>query len=163
MRGLGGVSIAVGIGLLAACGGTVEEDLSPPVEAAAGADRFGDLDGKLLIRFEDNPGASAEVCQPFAVFAVDTEEEAFPIQVNFVVNQASFSGAGFALREEGQEDVLSGMMVLNEAGHVALPCAEIEVQLEQFACKDPETYDPRDCPGLTVEGADMFAAFSGAD
>ena len=54
------------------------------------------------------------------------------------------------------------MMVLNEAGHVQMPCAEIEVKLDQFGCKDPETYEPRDCPDLRFEGTGMFADFQEA-
>lgn len=141
--------------LLAACGGASEGESDEP----AASSRFGNLGEKVLIRFEDNPGAGEDICQPLVVFAVDSEEDAFPIQVTFLVNQASFSGAGFALRKEGGEDALSGMMVLNEAGHVQLPCAEIEVQLDQFACKDPETYELRDCPDLRFEGTGMFAEF----
>ncbi len=142
--------------LLAACGGASQGGSDEP----AALSRFGNLGDRILIRFEDNPGANEAVCQPLVVFAVNREEEeAFPIQVTFMVNQASFSGAGFALRKEGGEEALSGMMVLNEAGHVQLPCAEIEVQLDQFACKDPETYEPRDCPDLRFEGTGMFADF----
>lgn len=154
----GSVLTVAALALLAACGGGAGDGEGE--ETASGPVRFANLGDKVLVRFEDNPDASVEVCQPVVVFAVDRpEEEAFPVQVTFLVNQASFSGAGFALRKEGGEEALSGMMVLNEAGHVQLPCAEIEVQLDQFACKDPETYEPRGCPDLNIEGTDMFAEF----
>ncbi|MCI4645979.1 MAG: hypothetical protein MRY64_14450 [Hyphomonadaceae bacterium] len=133
---------------LTACGGS--EDANDP---------FAKLDDELLVRFSENPDAIGDLCQPFAEFAVRSTEEAFPIAVTFLVDQASFSSAAFALRSEGDPEVLIGMMVLNEAGHVRRPCAEMELQVDSLICKDPEEYQPRPCPEIRFEGEEMFNLF----
>lgn len=144
------VLLASGALGLTACDGQ-----APEPESA-----FTDLGEELLIRFEDNPDAEPGVCQPIVSFAKRSEDAFFPININFRMGAGSMSGAGFSLRSEGEPGVLTGLIVLNEAGQVQQPCGKFEVFLHELTCKDPDTFEVRDCPTLRVEGEERFASFS---
>lgn len=115
----------------------------------------------LLVRFEVDENIPEGQCNPNVHYAMRTNEAAHLINANFEVVDQNITGSEFRITDDNGSGVARNTVEFDMFDPYPVPCAELQVRLQDLTCSLESEPNSQPCPNPVFEGTEMFASFSG--
>lgn len=159
--------------LLASCGtdNSAEAPSCVPKAGVTAFDEVGEVEldiacdlpagEDMTIQFVPGPNGEAGRCDFLIIGATGPDFPTPVVNINFLIGDSAFAGAGFSLRDYYFEDRLSFSNEF-EGSDGEGTCAETSVELTELVCRASyEDEQPEvSCGNVILQGTDMFASFT---